>query len=158
MICAKRINTPVGGMWIESNENAIIRIHPNKSEKSIESENQLLFLAELQLREYFELKRRSFSFPIQLYGTPFQKLVWSELVNIPYGETRAYKEIAQAIGRPNAVRAVGNACNKNHMLFAVPCHRVIRSNGSIDGFELGTHIKKQLLDLEYCLINRKNMV
>ena len=81
-------------------------------------------------------------------GTTFQKQVWEELQRIPYGETRSYEDIAVAIGNPKAVRAVGQANNRNPLLIIVPCHRVIHKNGDITGFACGTEVKKYLLDLE----------
>lgn len=80
--------------------------------------------------------------------TPFQLSVYNELVKIPFGETRTYKQIAEAIGKPKASRAVGNACNKNPFPFIVPCHRVLGSNGSLTGFAYGLDMKSNLLKFE----------
>lgn len=101
-----------------------------------------------QINEYLDGKREKFDFPFKTHGTEFQKKVWAELQKIPYGETKTYGQIAKEIGKPNAARAVGGACNKNPLLLAVPCHRVIGSDGSLTGFAIGTDIKKQLLMLE----------
>ncbi|TCS96828.1 methylated-DNA--[protein]-cysteine S-methyltransferase [Hazenella coriacea] len=101
-----------------------------------------------QLHEYFQKKRREFDLPVDLHGTPFQKLVWKQLQQIPYGEVRSYKEVAQAMGAPKAVRAVGGANNRNPISIVVPCHRVIGSNGSLVGYGGGLHIKEYLLNLE----------
>jgi methylated-DNA-[protein]-cysteine S-methyltransferase len=101
-----------------------------------------------QLEEYFSKTRREFDLPVDMYGTNFQKLVWKQLREIPYGEVRSYKEVAQAIGVPKAVRAVGGANNKNPVSIVVPCHRVIGSNGSLVGYGGGLHIKEYLLTLE----------
>lgn len=90
----------------------------------------------------------SFSVPIHLKGTDFQKKVWNELKNIPYGETRTYKEIAEKIGKPKASRAVGMACNKNPIVILVPCHRVVGTNGSLTGYAGGIELKKALLEAE----------
>ena len=81
-------------------------------------------------------------------GTPFQKKVWNALQNIPYGETRTYKQIAEEIGNPKACRAVGMANNKNPMIIVVPCHRVIGANGKLVGYGGGLEMKRALLDLE----------
>ena len=81
-------------------------------------------------------------------GTEFQKRVWKALCDIPYGETRSYKQIAQAIGNPKAVRAVGMANNKNPLLVIVPCHRVIGANGQLVGYASGLEKKRFLLQLE----------
>lgn len=98
--------------------------------------------------EYLEGKRRNFTLSLDLKGTPFQMKVWKELLKIPYGETRTYKDIAEAIGNPKAYRAVGNALNKNPVLIVVPCHRVIGSNGQLTGFGGGIELKAWLLKLE----------
>jgi len=101
-----------------------------------------------QLEEYFNKTRREFNLPVDLYGTPFQKLVWKQLSSIPYGEVRTYKDVAQAIGAPKAVRAVGGANNRNPVSIIIPCHRVIGSNGSLVGYGGGLHIKEYLLTME----------
>jgi methylated-DNA-[protein]-cysteine S-methyltransferase len=104
--------------------------------------------ARQQLEEYFGGKRTDFDLPIDLYGTPFQKAVWTELTRIPYGETRSYKEIALAIGAVKAVRAIGGANNRNPIPIVIPCHRVIGSNGALVGYGGGLPIKEYLLRLE----------
>ncbi|MCQ9328572.1 methylated-DNA--[protein]-cysteine S-methyltransferase [Pelistega suis] len=101
-----------------------------------------------ELIDYLEGKRKDFSFKYKLNGTDFQQKVWRALSEIPYGETRTYKEIAIAIGQPNATRAVGNANNKNPMIVVIPCHRVIGSDGKLIGYAGGLEMKKALLRLE----------
>lgn len=101
-----------------------------------------------QLVEYFEGTRKIFDFPCELRGTQFQKKVWNALCDIPYGETRSYKEIAIAVGNEKASRAVGMANNKNPIVIAVPCHRVIGANGKLVGYAGGLSMKQYLLDLE----------
>jgi AraC family transcriptional regulator, regulatory protein of adaptative response / methylated-DNA-[protein]-cysteine methyltransferase len=86
--------------------------------------------------------------PLDIRGTAFQIQVWQELQKIPYGETRTYAEIAREIGTPNAVRAVGSACGANPVALVVPCHRVLRSDGSLGGYEWGLERKKKLLETE----------
>lgn len=100
-----------------------------------------------QVDEYLAGERKVFTIEIDLAGTDFQKAVWRELMNIPYGETRSYQEIAQAIGRPKAARAVGTACGKNAWPIIIPCHRVVAKNG-LGGFSLDMNLKKYLLQLE----------
>lgn len=85
---------------------------------------------------------------IDLQGTDFQKKVWQELVNIPYGETRYYAQIAEAIGKPTATRAVASAIGKNPLLIVIPCHRVIGKNGKLTGFRSGLPLKERLLQHE----------
>ena len=101
-----------------------------------------------QLREYFSKKRRSFDVPLDLRGSEFQLRVWNELQGIPYGETRSYKDIAEAIGHPKAFRAVGMANHANPICIAVPCHRVIGAGGSLVGYGGGLDMKTALLALE----------
>jgi methylated-DNA-[protein]-cysteine S-methyltransferase len=101
-----------------------------------------------QLRAYFDRKLREFSIPLDLEGTEFQKDVWQQLREIPYGETRSYVQIAEAIGRPKAVRAVGAANGSNPVAIVVPCHRVIGSSGRLTGYGGGLPLKKRLLELE----------
>jgi len=101
-----------------------------------------------QLNEYFLGKRHHFDFPIRFSGTDFQELVWKELLNIPYGTTTTYGEIARQIGNPKAVRAVGMANGQNPIPIIIPCHRVIGSNGKLTGFGGGVHNKAMLLSLE----------
>lgn len=101
-----------------------------------------------QLDEYFAGKRKSFDLPFALKGTVFQKKVWNALCDIPYGETRSYKDIAIAIGNPKACRAVGMANNKNPITIAFPCHRVIGSTGKLVGYAGGLEMKEGLLAME----------
>lgn len=105
-----------------------------------------------QLQEYFDGKRKGFNLPILLRGTEFRKKVWQGLCTIPYGETRSYKELAELVGNPKAVRAVGGANNKNPIMIIVPCHRVIGADGSLVGFGGGLEVKKYLLELEAGLV------
>ena len=97
---------------------------------------------------YFSGWRKSFDLPIKPEGTDFQKRVWAELVKIPYGETRSYKQVAESMGSPRSSRAIGGANNKNPIMILIPCHRVVGADGSLTGFAAGVEVKKQLLDLE----------
>jgi len=102
-----------------------------------------------QLEEYFSGERESFQLPLGFhYYTEFQRLVWKALLEIPYGSTRSYKEIAKAIGKPASCRAVGNACGQNRFPIIVPCHRVVAADGKIGGFSAELSIKRYLLKLE----------
>jgi O-6-methylguanine DNA methyltransferase len=105
----------------------------------------------LELDEYFAGRRRQFSFHLDLQGTLFQLQCWLALLEIPYGETRTYADIAQAVGKPNAFRAVGLANNRNPIAIVVPCHRVIASDGTLCGYGGGLALKKKLLQLEGAL-------
>ncbi|KAG4069179.1 hypothetical protein HA402_012032 [Bradysia odoriphaga] len=115
---------------------------------STNDQHPLLCEAEKQLQEYFEKKRTTFSVPLDFTGTPFQKKIWEALLTIPFGETRTYGQIAQQIGDPKAVRAVGGAANKNPVSIIAPCHRVIGASGKLVGFAGGIHNKTLLLQLE----------
>lgn len=101
-----------------------------------------------QLEEYFAGERETFDLTLAPEGTAFEKSVWSELSRIPYGQTRSYAEIARAIGRPGAARAVGRANGANPIPIVVPCHRVIGANGSLTGFGGGLEVKSLLLEIE----------
>lgn len=101
-----------------------------------------------ELSEYFTGKRKSFDISLHIEGTNFQKRVWEELLKIPYGTTKSYKEIAEAIGNPKASRAIGNANNKNKIAILIPCHRVVGSNGDLVGYAGGLGIKEILLNKE----------
>ena len=103
-----------------------------------------------EINQYLSKYRKEFSIYdlVRLEGTRFQKEVWHVLQNIPYGETRSYKEIAKNIGNENAVRAVASAIGKNPLMIIIPCHRVIGSDGKMHGYAYGINLKKYLLDLE----------
>jgi O-6-methylguanine DNA methyltransferase len=105
----------------------------------------------IELQEYFASERREFSFPLDLRGTDFQLACWRALLAIPYGETRSYADIARAVGKPNAFRAVGMANNRNPIAIVVPCHRVIASDGGLCGYGGGLDVKRKLLELEGAL-------
>ncbi|HOJ79339.1 MAG TPA: methylated-DNA--[protein]-cysteine S-methyltransferase [Clostridiales bacterium] len=118
-------------------------------------ETPLIKEAARQLYEYLDGNRKVFDIPLELEGTPFQKAVWQALLEIPYGETRSYGEIAERIGNPKAARAVGMANNRNHVAVFVPCHRVIGADGRLVGYASGIDIKKKLLDLEKLYTTKK---
>jgi methylated-DNA-[protein]-cysteine S-methyltransferase len=101
-----------------------------------------------ELSEYASGKRRTFGMPLAFAGSEWQKVVWTELTRIPFGETRSYGEIADALGRPGAARAVGSANARNVLPVVVPCHRVIAADGTLGGFNGGLHLKERLLEHE----------
>ena len=101
-----------------------------------------------QLQEYFAKKRKTFDVQFNLKGTPFQMRVWQQLQKIPYGQTQTYKQIAEAIGKPKASRAVGMAIHNNPIAIITPCHRVIGSNGKLTGYAGGLDLKQHLLNIE----------
>ncbi|MFD1705711.1 methylated-DNA--[protein]-cysteine S-methyltransferase [Siminovitchia sediminis] len=124
---------------------------PNQLKESMSQQDDHLVLKEaiIQLREYFQGKRQTFTVPLSIQGTTFQKAVWEQLLAIPYGETRSYADIAAAIENEKAVRAVGQANKANRLPILIPCHRVIGKNKSLTGYA-GNQIdkKEQLLILE----------
>lgn len=156
----KSIKTPIGIITIKEKNNKIIElqlnsnlVQPLKENEQIK-ETPLLVEAEKQLIEYFNKTRTKFDLPLAPQGTDFMKRVWKELIQIPYGETRTYKQIAQKIGNEKASRAVGMANNKNPIPIIIPCHRVIGANNKLVGYALGLDKKEFLLDLEKS--NNKN--
>lgn len=135
-------------LYLVTTETHLINIQFTQPQKALLQTTELLSMATIQLDEYFQGKRTTFSLPFKLTGTPFQLAVWKELQNIPYGQTTSYKEIAQKINKPKACRAVGMANNKNPLPIIIPCHRVIGSNGKLIGYAGGLNLKNYLLELE----------
>ena len=144
--------SPIGILRIIENGNGIAMIKfvtdPKEQLHTTEANTLLLKEAVQQLSEYFAGKRKEFSLPLDLRGTDFQLRTWNALRDIPYGETRTYKQIAEAIGSPKGCRAVGLANNRNPVSIVVPCHRVIGANGNLIGYAGGLEKKEQLLALE----------
>lgn len=140
-------NSSIGKIYLEEENEHIVRISFSKIFGE-QKETQLIKETCKQLSEYFEGKRKSFTLPITLKGSDFQLRVWKALSEIPYGETRCYKDIARVVGNPKASRAVGMANNKNPIAIIIPCHRVIGSNGNLTGYAGGLDKKLQLLKLE----------
>ena len=135
-------------------DNAVVELNYSASDCAVVSElsqdcsNALEREALRQLEEYFAGQRTTFDLPLRPNGTDFQRRVWKELLQIPYGQTATYGQIAKRIGRPNAARAVGQACNANPIPIFIPCHRVVGSNSRLTGFALGLDVKTALLELE----------
>ena len=116
-----------------------------------DEETPLLREAERQLKAYLAGRLRNFDLPLAPRGTPFQQKVWAALTAIPYGETRSYKQVAEAVGCPKGCRAVGMANNRNPIAIVIPCHRVIGADGALVGYGGGLAVKEVLLRLEGCL-------
>jgi methylated-DNA-[protein]-cysteine S-methyltransferase len=125
-----------------------VRFRAPSARKTAASPTPLLEEAERQLRAYLAGERRHFDLPLLPRGTGFQKQVWQTLSEIAYGETRTYGEIARAIGRPGAARAVGAACALNPLVLVIPCHRAVGAKGALAGYAGGVDLKRRLLDLE----------
>lgn len=141
------LDSPLGVISIESSGEAILSVGFGAKEATKE-QCSLNFLAQEQLREYFEGKRREFTLPLAPKGTPFYQKVWQALLQIPYGETRSYGQIAAQLGSPKASRAVGMANHNNPIAILIPCHRVIGADGRLVGYASGLGVKEALLKLE----------
>ena len=141
-------DSPVGRLYIAESDNAITDVGFHPIGGAAEKETPLITRAIEMLQEYFDGSRRDFDLPLRLDGTEFQKKAWTALLAIPYGQTRSYKEQAEAIGNVKACRAIGAANGKNPISIIVPCHRVIGSDSTLVGYGGGLEIKKALLDLE----------
>ncbi len=142
--------SPMGWLSVISTEDTILQIKFRRSVKKhkVLYKTPLLKETYRQLDEYFSKKRKRLALPFTMMGTEFQKQVWKSLSDVPYGVTVSYADIAKAIHKPKAVRAVGTALGKNKLPLIIPCHRVIKRNKNIGGFSCGTTVKKYLLELE----------
>lgn len=147
---AVTIDTPLGPLNIEGNENGLTSIMFSKDDTVQFSKNIPVHLQETvnQIVEYFEGKRKDFTLKLAPEGTEFQKRVWKELLKIPFGKTVSYQYIAKQLGDPKAIRAAASANGKNPISIIIPCHRVIGKDGSLTGYAGGLHIKKWLLEHE----------
>lgn len=143
-------HTDIGTITIACDTIGITKISFGEilCEAAKKEEVPLIKEAAKQLTEYLQGKRQTFDVALHAEGTEFQKNVWRALTNIPYGETRSYADIAEKIGNPKAVRAVGMANHNNSIAIIVPCHRVIGKNGSLTGYAGGLSLKQKLLHLE----------
>lgn len=148
MICQYSYETILGPVTFVEEDGALLAISTHRSFEGMVQETSLIKEAHLQFSKYLKGERKEFDIPFRMKGTKFQKQVWTALCEIPYGETRSYKQIAEAIGNPKAVRAVGMANNRNPLLVVVPCHRVIGANGQLVGYAGGLDKKEFLLRLE----------
>lgn len=143
------IQTPLGPVILQANALGIYRLLFDDTPLSpISQESSAHAIVQQELNAYFAGTLRQFKTPLTLIGTPFQRAVWAAVQSIPYGKTCSYADIARAIGRPTAVRAVGTAIGANPVWLIVPCHRVIQSNGGIGGYAGGIERKKWLLEHE----------
>ena len=152
MIFQYSYETILGSVTFVEEDGTLLAITTHCTYKGEKFETPLLREAYKQLSEYLIGKRLNFDLPLNPRGTVFQQQVWKALCDIPYGETRSYKQIAEAIGNPKAVRAVGMANNRNPLLIVIPCHRVIGANGKLVGYGAGIEKKEFLLKLEKSLL------
>jgi methylated-DNA-[protein]-cysteine S-methyltransferase len=152
----KEIESPVGKLKLVASSNALIAVlweqeRPNRVKLdtlNLYIRHPILLETERQLTEYFSNQRTEFDLPLQPDGTEFQKKVWQALRAIPFGQTRSYLDLAKAVGKPEAFRAVGAANSRNPLSIVVPCHRVVASDGSLTGYAGGLRNKAALLALE----------
>ena len=143
------INTPLGFTEIQGDENGISKIHVMNEDVEISTKiPEELKEAVLQLQDYFDGKRTTFTFPLNPSGTDFQKKVWDELLHIPFGKTCSYLDLSKKLGDVKAIRAVASANGKNPLWIVIPCHRVIGTDGSLTGYAGGLWRKKWLLEHE----------
>ena len=157
------LHTPVGEMILGSYANKLCmadwryrktresvdrRVQKGLHAIFVEEESTVLKLAKEELEEYFKGVRKTFDIPLLLVGTEFQKSVWQGLMQIPYGTTASYRELAQSIDHQKAVRAVASAVGANAISILIPCHRIIGSDGSLTGYAGGLDAKKELLEIE----------
>src|SRR4051794_31263728 len=144
--------TPIGDLLLTADDDgALTALHlPNRhgDTSGLQRDDEHLGPARAQLTEYFAGERTAFDLPLRPIGAPFQLRVWEALLEIPYGETTSYGELARRIGAPGAARAVGAANGANPLAIVVPCHRVIGASGALTGYGGGLECKRALLDLE----------
>jgi AraC family transcriptional regulator of adaptative response/methylated-DNA-[protein]-cysteine methyltransferase len=163
MILTAKIESPLGELLAGATDEGICLLEFNDRKRAqreskdlvrllnqslLEGDNEHLIELRKQLTEYFEGSRREFTLPLVTPGTSFQQEVWNELLHIPFGKTRSYQEQANALNKPDAVRAVANANGMNRISIIIPCHRVIGSDGRLTGYGGGLGRKKWLLDHE----------
>ena len=143
-------STPFGPMALAGEDGAITHLYlPSSPTPRLASHpTPLLLEGERQLLEYLSSQRKTFDLPLNPQGTPFQKRVWQALEAIPWGETRTYRDIAQAVDSPRGFRAVGMANHHNPIPIFIPCHRVVGADGSLTGYAGGLELKQALLALE----------
>ncbi len=148
--CYDLFESPVGPLHLIFNAAALTGISFEKPHEIPFRQTKHSALAIKELGEYFERGRKTFTCRTAfITGTDFEQKTWNALLHIPYGETRAYKWLAEEIGQPHASRAAGQALSKNPIPIIFPCHRIIESDGSLGGYSSGTEIKRRLLEIEY---------
>lgn len=165
----RRFTTPLGVMLAVASERGLVlcefldrraleselaTIRKRFSRAIVPGRSPVLDAVEAQLAEYFDGRRTQFELDLDLIATPFQSQVWSELQRIPYGQTQSYGELARAIGRPGAGRAVGRANGQNRIAILIPCHRVVGADGELRGYGGGLWRKQRLLEIEILATSR----
>ncbi|MER6330885.1 methylated-DNA--[protein]-cysteine S-methyltransferase [Streptomyces sp. NPDC014983] len=156
MMCHTVTDSPYGPLTLVAEDGALCGLYmtdqrhrPPEEDFGVRDDSPPCFAAaQEQLDAYFAGELREFTLELGLRGTPFQRSVWDQLTRIPYGETRTYGQLADALGNPGASRAVGLANGRNPVGIIVPCHRVVGSDGSLTGYGGGLERKRRLLDFE----------
>jgi methylated-DNA-[protein]-cysteine S-methyltransferase len=141
------VETPIGTLWLAGNEGGLTQVAFRRAPAD-RPPRHLASAARAQLDAYFAGELEQFDLPLAPAGTPFQRSVWDAVAAIPYGTTASYSEMAAAVGRPSACRAVGAANGRNPLAIVVPCHRVVGAAGGLTGYGGGLERKRTLLDLE----------
>ncbi|MEW5759193.1 MAG: methylated-DNA--[protein]-cysteine S-methyltransferase [Candidatus Thermoplasmatota archaeon] len=163
LIFWNKISSPLGNIFVGWNKKGVVIVNWLNLKKNLsllqnngyKPINLMESIVIEQLNEYFEGKRRKFKLKLDLHGSSFELKVWKEILNIPYGKTRSYGEIAKIIGKRNYARAVGSACRKNKICIIIPCHRVIGYNDRLVGYSGGIKRKLWLLEHEAKFANGK---
>jgi len=162
------IKSPIGIIWAAATGKGLLRVDfPQPELKFIESIRRRMEAVLVKetgkfhelirlMRSYFDGERVTFNLPLDLRGTEFKKAIWNSIHRIPYGRLMSYGGLAAAVGRPRAVRAAGNAVGANPLAIIIPCHRVIRSDGSLGGFGGGLNLKRYLLNIEGVLPEKED--
>jgi O-6-methylguanine DNA methyltransferase len=142
-------SSPLGDLHLYAIHDHLLHLAFSPLDLDAETRNlAILEKTKKELNDYFKGNLRQFTIPLHPAGTPFQQRAWNALLKIPYGETRSYQQQAQLIRLPKATRAIGSANGRNPIPIIIPCHRVIRSDGTLGGYSGGIGIKKKLLALE----------
>jgi len=151
-------DSPLGVIELTATEEGVASLYFVNERQKATSLNKILKDCVKQLDEYFRNARKEFSIPLDIQGTEFQKKVWRGLLNIPFGKTISYLQLAKNLGDEKSIRAVGGANGKNPVSIIVPCHRVIGSNGTLVGYGGGLDKKKWLLEFEGTLVQKELFV
>ena len=152
MIAYAYFHSPIGFIELRSEGEALTAARFVEAPKQAHAPDAILLQAIHQLTGYFSGELTTFELPLRMAGTPFELSVWEALLGVPFGETRSYQQIAQAIGRPGAARAVGSVIGANPIIIIIPCHRVITSSGKLGGYSGGLWRKAWLLRHEETLL------
>ncbi len=156
----RSIDSPLGAIQLVATDDALVRVYlpiqgrGSQPELTAVRSHPVLDRVATEFDDYFRGERTSFSTPLAQPGTPFQLAVWDALLTIPFGDRRSYTWLAQHVGRPRAVRAVGAANGRNVLPIIVPCHRVVAKDGSLAGYAGGVEVKRWLLEHEGAVVDR----